>query len=157
MIYQWHEDLDSGFSKYGCYEMVLDQIASSLAKISMTPEKLNKLHREYVNKGIVEEDFYIHNPVLALRHNGLNAVGVTKEKASYVCGRNEYEVLLWKRPAESKHDRETYGDWVYHFTRGNGDGITTYDPWGVSKAATTGELRSKRVIVIHDVRNNGGF
>lgn len=50
------------------------------------------------------------------------------------CDDDEFEILCWKHPV--------YG---WHFTAGDGAGRCTYDPYGVSKAATEGTLISKRI------------
>jgi len=77
---------------------------------------------------------YVQDPTGLAKWVGWNAMYTGKhEDPDYVCKEGEAEILLF-----------THGKYS-HFVVGNGSGVVTYDPWGVSICATEGELKSKRI------------
>ena len=51
-----------------------------------------------------------------------------------VCGKDEFEILFFKRPGA-----------IGHFVTGDGQGHVEYDSMGESRAVAAGILRSKRI------------
>ena len=123
----------------GCYYMCLLRDINMYTNMSMSAETIaDGFYKLFLKRGWIRENTYVENAEAILNWGGVKCIYTDKhETPDRMCARNEFEFLYWRHP-------EVGG----HFTCGNGRGIVTYDPWGVSKAATEGALLSKRIFRI---------
>ena len=136
MILQRDLRLRQPIRDHGCYFMSLLFLANKYANTQMSIQKINNaIYYGAIQQGYMTAQCYIEKPGEFLKWMGWSAKYMGKhETPDYVCGPGEAEILYFYHP-------EAGG----HFTVGNGAGIVTYDPWGVSRSATAGILKSKRI------------
>jgi len=136
MILQIDGRLKPEIHKHGCYLLCLLYFANKFTNMEVDPASVNDgMWKLFTRREWMNEQAYILNPEAILNWCGVNCTYTnTHETPDRICDDREFEILYWRHP-------ETGG----HFTAGNGKGIVTYDPWGVSKAATEGALMSKRI------------
>lgn len=137
MILQRDRRLNAAINAYGCYFMTILWHLNRLRNIAFDDSVIETYYAEAVRSGYMTETCWILNPDGIFGLGGLRTA-YTQEHAppTRVCADNEIEILKWVHPDASPHS---------HFVAGDGMGNTTYDPWGVSRAATEGRLESKRI------------
>jgi hypothetical protein len=120
--------------EYGCYLMCLLWLGNKLNNVPLSASLISEdLYVKYQKHGWMDEECFIKQPVKILNDLGVDVTTVRKVPADHEpLGRLE---ILYFRHAELGG----------HFVAGDGHGNVTYDPWGVSRAATEGTLESKRV------------
>lgn len=136
MILQRDRRLNEEINRFGCYFMCLLFIANKLKNYAFSAGKIEELYDYFVMEGWMDEDCYVTDPVAIL-----NFLGVKVRSASFTENMDieaPWEVLYWERV-------DGHGKVIPHFTVGNGRCVTTYDPWGVSRTATEGTLKSRRI------------
>lgn len=135
MILQRDTRLKKEIKKDGCYYMCLLYFANKYTNTPLSTSRINgTLYFKFIQNKWMEVNCFIHSPGDILRSMGLKADYTGKhERPDYPCKANEIEILYFKGPAGG------------HFVCGDGRGHVTYDPWGVSRAVTEGELVSKRI------------
>jgi hypothetical protein len=102
----------------------------------VTPDRINdEFYPDLVAADFMGSNCYVKFPTEIFNYFGLNVIGLGKLGPERVCGDNEIEINYWHYPPK---------DW-YHFVCGDGFGVTTFDPWGISITATHGHLKSKRI------------
>lgn len=142
MILQRDRYLAKNLPQYcenGCYEHCLIYLGNKYQNVSITPQRIyNKFHPLFIREEWVKETCYVMNPVSILRYFGLNVTGVRIENACYQCKKDEIEINRWVYEPRG---------WE-HFVCGDGTGITTFDPWGVSITATKGKRADKRIFTL---------
>jgi len=136
MILQKDGRLRPQFHQSGCYLMCLLFFANKFTNMSLSAEMISDgIYTLFLKHKWIRDNTYVMNPQAILNWCGVKCVYTDKhETPDRMCEKNEFEILYWRHP-------EVGG----HFTCGNGRGIATYDPWGVSRAATEGMLLSKRI------------
>jgi len=139
MIVQQDSKLLPVIQKYGCYLMCILFWVNRLTKRGFDRHCINELY-DLIPDMWMERDCYIRSPLDIFGFLGLSVRSVRKEPASYVCDENEFEILEFERTWK--------GGTYSHFVCGNGDGVVTYDPSGVSNAVKFGYLKSKRVFEV---------
>jgi len=137
MILQRDRRLNSNIQKYGCYFMSILWHINRLRNIALDDSVIESFYEEAVRLGYMGETCWIRDPDGIFALGGLQTK-YTQEHApsTRVCADDEIEILKWVHPDGSPRS---------HFVAGDGLGNTTYDPWGVSRAATEGRLESKRI------------
>jgi hypothetical protein len=142
MILQRDKYLSENLTQYaekGCYEHCLLYLVNKYQNESITPQRIvSELHPMFVKNGWVTDNCYIMNPVEVLAHFGVPVTGVRFAGIDYQCLKDEIEINRWEYKARG---------WK-HFVCGNGGGITTFDPWGISITATKGKLVDKRIFTL---------
>ena len=120
----------------GCYLMCILWFANKFTNMQIEPSSVSDgMYTLFMRHGWMNERCRILDPEAMLNWCGVDCVYTDRhETPSRMCDKREFEILYWKHPE--------YGG---HFTAGDGRGRVTYDPWGVSKAATEGALISKRI------------
>lgn len=138
MILQRDGRLRPAIQESGCYYMSLLWYINKFTNASLSAETINDgMFTLFMKRGWLTEDAFVNSPQQILNWGGVDCVYTDQhEPPDRVCADNEFEILYWKHPQSGGH-----------FTAGNGFGICTYDPWGVSKSATEGTLVSKRIFV----------
>ena len=116
--------------------MCLLWYANKFTNLQVEPSTVSEeMFLLFMRHGWMTEQAYIQNPQAILNWCGVNCTYTGRhEPPERQCEDDEFEILYWKHP-------EVGG----HFTAGDGAGRVTYDPWGVSKAASEGTLISKRI------------
>jgi hypothetical protein len=136
MILQRDERLKPEIHHNGCYLMSILFMVNKYTNFSFSADLINHIYVKLLGRGWMENDCTILNPEAIFRYLELPVRYTDRhEPPTRICGPNEFEILLWSYPERG---------WL-HFVAGNGCGITTYDPWGVSMTATRGHLESKRI------------
>ncbi|ADK81123.1 DUF261 family protein [Sediminispirochaeta smaragdinae] len=149
MYYQNSIEMPERVQKWGCYATVISAAVAGRTKRSISQEDFVNCVIESERRRYLTEDpeapgtfMYVADPTGIFRLFGLNVRYLGKKDADYICQPNEIEILLWRRWNEKTRK------YIYHFTLGNGRGMTVYDPWApFSKTASEGELRSKRIFL----------
>jgi hypothetical protein len=106
----------------------------------ISPELINELYHVFQKhthhgKSWMDEECTINYPQHIFGYLGLDVKYTDRhEPPARICNSRQIEILYFHHPE--------YGG---HFVCGDGLGRVTYDPWGVSMAATKGELKSKRI------------
>ena len=116
--------------------MCLLFLVNKFTNYGMSAQKINSnIYFGAVQQGFMNTDCYVQDPTGFLHWLGWHATytGV-HEVPDYMCGANEVEILYFHHP-----------DVGGHFVVGDGRGHVAYDPWGVSMAASRGDLKSKRI------------
>ena len=130
MILQTNPRFPEVIRKYGCGLMAIIWHANRLGacSISGTADILD-IYNDAVAHGAMDANCFIRNwdAVFAAAGLGTRYTG-RHEPPDRNCGENEIEILRFPG----------------HFVAGNGNGIVTYDPWGVSQAVSN-PLKSKRI------------
>jgi len=136
MILQRDRRLRVPIKEHGCYYMSLLFLMNKYTNYSLTTQKINgEIYFGAIQQGFMTSQCYIQDPSGLLKWLGWGAkYGGKHETPDYRCGRDEAEILYFYHP-------EVGG----HFVVGDGAGHVAYDPWGVSRAATAGVLKSKRI------------
>jgi len=136
VILQKDGRLQTEIQKHGCYYMSLLWYANKFTNMSLSVELIDAaLFKRFVINEWMSEGAYILDPEAILNWCGVKCYYTNKhEDPDVICGPTEFEILYWRHP-------EVGG----HFTAGDGKGRVTYDPYGVSKAASEGTLMSKRI------------
>lgn len=136
MILQRDLRLRKPIREYGCYYMCLLYIANKYTNVPLTIQRINnQLYHKHVQNGAMTANCFIRHPDTILRGLGLKATYTNRhESPDYQCADSEIEILYFRHP-----------EYRGHFVCGDGRGNVTYDPWGVSIAATEGKLVSKRI------------
>jgi hypothetical protein len=150
MYYQNSVGMPERIQEWGCYTTVISAASAGRTKKAITQEQFVNSVIEAERRRYLTEDpdepgafMYVSAPAEIFRLFGLNVRYRGKKGVGYICRPNEIEILLWRRFDQGK------GKFIYHFTLGNGQGKTIYDPWApYSLTASDGELRSKRVFLI---------
>ena len=140
MTLQKDKFLKPAIQKYGCYYMCILFMVNKYINRGFDRKDINDLC-EFIPSGWMGEDCYIKSPVDIFRYLGLNVDDFRREGADYACKPGEFEILCFERTYMKEGRPVTYT----HFTCGNGTGVVTYDPSGVSNAVRYGTLRDKRV------------
>lgn len=135
MILQRDIRLKKEIVEYGCYLMCLLYFANKYTNTPLSPNRINgSLWYKFLQNNWMQSNCFIRDPGAILRALGLKADYTDKhEPPEYPCKANEIEILYFKGPEGG------------HFVCGDGRGHVTYDPWGVSRAVSEGELVSKRI------------
>ena len=130
------EIMNPWIKKNGCYLMCLLFYINKFTNTELSPESMaGPMFRLFVRNGWMSDAAWIKDPEAILGWGGVQCEYADKhEPPTRVCGEGEFEILYFRHP-------EVGG----HFVCGDGNGNVTYDPWGVSRAATEGTLVSKRV------------
>lgn len=127
------------YADEGCYVHCLLFIANMLTNRAFTAVHIARfLYPRFIEKGWIKKNCYVLDPCAILAYFGVPVTSVRKEAADYACSTFEREILHWEYALKGWH----------HFTVGNGAGVVTFDPWGVSVTATKGTLKSKRVFTL---------
>jgi len=135
MILQRDIRLRPEINRWGCYLMAILFLVNKYTNRELSPELINELYHVFQKHGWMDEECTILNPDAIFGYLGLDVEYTDRhERPTRTCGNDEIEILYFKHPH--------YGS---HFTCGDGWGHVTYDPWGVSHAATDGTLVSKRI------------
>ena len=136
MILQRDGRLRQEIQHEGCYLMCLLWFLNKFCNFQVEPSSVSDgLFALFLKRGWMTERCKILNPQAILTWGGVDCRYTDRhEPPTRECRADEFEILYWEHP-------EVGG----HFTAGNGAGIVTYDPWGVSRAATEGTLVSKRI------------
>jgi hypothetical protein len=134
MILQVSPGIRDEIAEGGCYFMSLLWWAVILENLSFSVDSINLLYRIFVEKKFMKADGTVLDPTSMYRYLGVRAKYLDKwEVPDYCCQQNQFEILRFGR-GELKH-----------FTAGNGFGVVTYDPMGISRTATEGKLLDKRI------------
>ena len=138
MILQRDGRLRQEIQEHGCYLMSLLWWANKFTNMQVEPSAVNdRMYVLFMRHLWMDEQAYILDPEGILNWCGVDCTYTDKhETPDRMCSEKEFEILYWKHPSVGGH-----------FTAGDGRGRVTYDPWGVSKAATEGALISKRIFV----------
>jgi len=136
MILQRDGRLQEEIRVHGCYLMCLLFFINKFTNFELSAESIDKgLFKLFVKRGWLNDKCYVLDPGAILNWGGVKCIYTDKyETPDRMCGDGEFEILYWRHT-------EVGG----HFTCGDGHGRCTYDPWGVSKAASEGMLLSKRI------------
>ena len=125
---------------YGCAFMSMAYNANKYHGYELGIPQIVAAYDDCVEERIMSSDCFIHSwhGLAEYFRFELMKQAPVHRPGDYVCENDEFEILLWRL------NRGQGKEWR-HFVAGNGKGITTYDPWGVSLTATTGILDSKRI------------
>lgn len=135
MILQRDIRLRAEINEWGCYLMSILFLCNKYTNRELSTELINELYHVFHKHGWMDENCRILNPTAIFGYLGLDVRYTNRhERPERVCSSEEIEILYFK-----------HGEAGGHFVCGNGRGIVTYDPWGVSRSATDGELVSKRI------------
>jgi len=136
MILQRDRRLRQPIKEYGCYYMSILYLVNKYTNYPLTIQKINgQIYFGAVQQGFMNTNCYVQDPSGLCKWLGWNAVYTgNHESPDYKCGVNEAEILYF-------HHKDVGG----HFVVGDGAGHVAYDPWGVSRAASQGGLKSKRI------------
>lgn len=137
MIFQRSPGVRDEWAKDGCYvHSILFEAAKRDMNLVVTPDRINEtFYPDLVGHGFMGSDCYVKMPSEIFDYFGLDVIYLGKFGPERVCGDNEFEINLWHYAPK---------DW-YHFVSGDGFGVTTFDPWGISTTASHGHLKSKRI------------
>ena len=134
MILQTDSRLREEIQTDGCYYMSILFLVNKYTGLKMSAEFIDSVFDVLVALGYMSEQCYVLDPEEMFRHLGLRVKYTDQhESPSKVCNPGQIEILYFMGPVGG------------HFTAGNGTGIVTYDPWGVSRAVSEGKLISKRI------------
>ena len=125
-------------NKEGCGLVSLFYIAFDRAGRKATIEELLEYYRDMVENGIIRKDCYINSWGDALAFLGIPNSYVGWETPSYICKRDEVEILQFLNPSNQ----------FKHFVVGDGNGKVVFDPIGKSRTVAVGHLFSKRIFRI---------
>jgi hypothetical protein len=136
MILQRDIRLRKPIREMGCYYLSLLFLANKYTNCPLTVRDINStLFFRFIQMGWMDANCFIKNPGAILQDMKFYAAYTGRhEPPTYQCAKNECEILRFEHP-------DSFG----HFVVGDGSGNVAYDPWGVSRAATEGELYSKRI------------
>lgn len=136
MILQRDTRLRVPIREHGCYYMSLLYLMNKFTNYPLSVQKINgQIYFGAIQQGHMTSQCYIQDPSGLLKWLGWRATYTGEhETPDYECGPNEAEILYFYHP-------EVGG----HFVVGDGKGHVAYDPWGVSRTATAGVLKSKRI------------
>lgn len=135
MILQTDSRMRDEIDKWGCYYMSLCFLANKYTGIELSAEDLNdRIYNQLIQHGLMKETCWIRDPVGILNYLGLrcDSVGVY-EPVTHALKDNEFQILRFK------------GKDISHFVVGTRSNECAYDPYGVSQAVETGELKAQRV------------
>lgn len=137
MIFQRSPGVRKEWAKDGCYvHSILFEAAKRDISLVVTPDRINdEFYPELVRENFIEKNCYVNYPSEIFNYFGLPVAYLGHFGPDRVCGDEELEINLWHYPPN---------DW-YHFVCGDGFGVTTFDPWGISTTATHGRLKTKRI------------
>jgi hypothetical protein len=141
MILQTDSRLNAQINASGCYWMSLLWWGNKLAGREYDPDEIELLYKWHVDSDWMRPNLYIQRPDEILRDVGVTMPGWLGEVATEwqpPDGKRGIEILYFEMP------RTPAGVWG-HFVAGDGHGHVTYDPWGVSKTATLGDLTRRYV------------
>jgi hypothetical protein len=146
MILQTDPMLHFNIRHYGCYYMCILFMVNKYTGRGFDRGDINDLYQTIRQTEWMEHAYpecYIDDPPKIFTHLGLPMQGVEKKDNMYICKRGQIEILRYQRTYASAKTGEivTYG----HFVCGNGRGVVTYDPAGMSNAVMFGTLESKRI------------
>lgn len=135
--------------QWGCYATSISAGVAGRTKKVISQEDFIGSVVEAERRRYLTEDpeapgtfMYVADPAGIFRIFGLRVRYLGKKDVDYTCKPDEIEILLWRRWDDGMRK------YIYHFTLGNGRGVTVYDPWApFSKTASEGELRSKRIFL----------
>lgn len=133
MILQRDARLNENINRWGCYFMSLLFLANKWNGTLLGATEIERIYRYAVKLFWMRENCYIENPRAILGYCGLDTEFLGKRGPHYLCGERDIEVLQYRRGAQ------------IHFVAGDGQGNVAYDPWGVSRSVTEGQLDSKRI------------
>jgi hypothetical protein len=142
MILQTDSFLKPRIQKYGCYYLSILFFVNKYTGRGFDRRDINDLY-DLIPDIWMDKDCYIKSPLDITRYLCFNVKDFRWEGADYTCGPGEFEILCWERTYTKDGKKKTY----QHFVCGDGNGVVTYDPSGVSNAVKYGKLKSKRVFV----------
>jgi len=135
MILQRDPRLRQEIQEWGCYFMSILFLCNKWTNFTFSTALINDLYKSFHKKGWIDEECTVLNPNAIFGFLEFDVLYSDRhEPPTRICLADEIEILCFH------HWR--YGE---HFTAGDGLGRVTYDPWGVSRCATEGELVSKRI------------
>lgn len=148
MILQKDPRLETvAYHEYGCYLFYILFLCNKVSNVLFTIKGLDKLYDIFVEHGWIDEDCYVLNPDAIFNYFEVplrikadckwRPETPHKYPPDYKPKDGEFECILsrWLDPQRG---------WVYHFHGGR----QGYDGYGVSRASTDGEIRSKRIFVL---------
>ena len=139
MILQRDPRLNEHMNRYACYLMFIFFEVNKYKNYMFDSQIMNDLYKVFISHGYIDRDCYIIDPEAIFDFLGMPVEYTGKhESPTRRCGENEIEALRFQLDRPGKYP------WR-HFTAGNGNGIVTYDPYGVSRAVAEGRLISKRI------------
>ena len=141
MILQRDGRCIADINEFGCYYMDLLFGANKYENIQLGFPFINDFYVKERDKGYISKLNFIQHPEHILYDLGLLVVYHGKLPSTYICKPDEFEINHWVRIDDEKQKH-------HHFVFGDGKGRTAYDPWGVSKTVTDGDLYNKRVFEI---------
>ena len=144
MIVQQDPFLKPLIQKFGCYFMCILFIVNRYKHRGFDRKIINDLYDFFVGLDWMGTDCYVKHPCEIFNYLGFPVSSIRVEGRDYICDPDEVEILKFERSYERKGETITYG----HFVCGNGCGVVTYDPSGISNAVRLGYLESKRVFSI---------
>lgn len=138
---------DENIKRFGCYYHSIAFHCNRIKNILLSPTIMEEHKKYLVHENLMGSDCYIKYPEEIFGHIGIDVVYEGHQPKDYQCENNQIEILCFIRTYWSrvKHKYINYK----HFTAGNGRGIVTYDPMGVSNAVRFGELESKRIFTLY--------
>lgn len=132
---------DPRWKKYGCNLCTCFWFANKYRGFQVSPAIMMNAAEVFIANSWMRNDFLIKN------YNRIyNWLDLSVEYADvhsppgYQCNQDEFEHLYFER----KWKGETIG----HFVAGDGHGVVTYDPYGISNTVQYGKLMSKRIMRI---------
>ena len=135
MILQRDKRLRGNIYEYGCYFMSLLWYANKLHNVPLSAQLINDdLYVRYQKHGAMDEECYVKDPVHILRDLGVDVSSVRKVPPDHEVPPGGFVIAKYVLPEMG---------WA-HFVAWQ-DNVVTYDPWGVSRTATEGELESLRL------------
>jgi len=144
MIVQQDPYLKPLIRKYGCYYMSILFNVNRHTHRGFDRKVINDLYDFFIGVDWMERDCYVKHPVEIFNYLGFQMRSIRVEGADYICDSDEIEILKFERSYELRGEVITYG----HFVCGNGCGVVTYDPSGISNAVRFGYLESKRIFSV---------
>ena len=133
MILQTNPALPEVIRKYGCGLMAIIWHSARLGGMTVSGvSDVLDVYNEAVSHGAMDANCFIRNWDAVFSAAGLGTRYTGRhEPSDRNCAANEIEILRFPG----------------HFVAGNGNGIVTYDPWGVSRAVSQ-PMKSKRIFRI---------
>ena len=125
---------------YGCAFMSMAFLANKYLSYELGVTEIIADYDDLVKTQVMSSDCFIYDWYGLGEFFGFELMrdAVVHRDRKYQCNHDEMEIILWRL------SRGQGKEWR-HFVAGNGKGVTTYDPWGISLTATTGVIDSKRV------------
>lgn len=143
MIFQFDKRFaaDPRWNSWGCNLSLFFWFASMRKIIEVSPGFMTSCAQIFEANGWIDKEFSILDYNRIYNYLGL-PVWYHDEHTdpNYVCKRNEFEHLYFTRT--------WMGEQIGHFVAGDGHGVVTYDPYGISNSVKYGHLLNKRIMTV---------